>query len=141
MLQPTRRGVRRRVGARARVKPCLRLAVRMIDVKRSLFHVETIYLNRFPFAQYRCTPFHPNRTGLMQRQSIPCDAAARPLKLERLPSVIERIGLSRTTIWRQVKEGTFPAPVKLGPQAVAWPSAAIDEWIERKIRARGGSRD
>lgn len=73
----------------------------------------------------------------MQRQHTRGGIALQPLKLERLPSVMARIGLSRTTIWRQVKEGTFPAPVKLGPQAVAWPSAAIDEWIEQKIHGRG----
>lgn len=70
----------------------------------------------------------------MRHKIIRGDSAPRPLQLERLPSVVARIGLSRTTIWRQVKDGTFPAPVKLSAQAVAWPSSAIDDWIKQKIR-------
>ena len=38
----------------------------------------------------------------------------------RLPKVLEMTGLSRTTVWRYVKAGTFPAPLKLGPRAVGW---------------------
>lgn len=48
----------------------------------------------------------------------------------RLPQVKQRVGLSRTTIYRAVKEGTFPAPIKLGgPRAVGWTSTSIEAWI------------
>jgi len=33
------------------------------------------------------------------------------------------------TLWRWVKLGMFPAPVRLGPNLVAWAKADIDTWI------------
>ena len=51
-------------------------------------------------------------------------------RLLRLPEVRQRVGLSRTEIYRRIKRNTFPSPVRLGPQSRAWDSAAIDRWIE-----------
>ncbi|MES2999746.1 MAG: AlpA family phage regulatory protein [Pseudomonadota bacterium] len=38
--------------------------------------------------------------------------------------------LSRSTIDRRISEGRFPAPVHLGGRASAWPSAAVQDWID-----------
>lgn len=38
-------------------------------------------------------------------------------------------GLSRSTIYHQIKDGKFPAPVPIGDQAVGWPSDVIDQWL------------
>jgi len=57
------------------------------------------------------------------------------LALERLPAVMARTGRSRTSIWRGVREGTFPRPVKIGLRSVAWPAHSIDTWIEAQIAA------
>lgn len=35
-----------------------------------------------------------------------------------------------TTLWRQVKAGQFPQPVKLTPGRVAWPRKAVHEWLD-----------
>ena len=48
--------------------------------------------------------------------------------LVRWPEVHQRTGLSRTTVWRRVNEGSFPAPVKISTQLVAWRSADLDVW-------------
>ncbi|WP_267424798.1 AlpA family phage regulatory protein [Methylobacterium sp. GC_Met_2] len=48
--------------------------------------------------------------------------------LVRWPQVRERIGLSRTTVWRRVNEGTFPAPVRISAQLVAWRASDLDAW-------------
>lgn len=53
--------------------------------------------------------------------------------LLRLPQVIDRVGLRRSSLYRRVAEGTFPAPVKLGVRAVAWDSRAIDAWIAKQL--------
>lgn len=37
--------------------------------------------------------------------------------------------LSRTTIWRMVKRGEFPAPVRLSLGRNGWPKVAIHLWI------------
>jgi prophage regulatory protein len=50
-------------------------------------------------------------------------------KLIRLPVVKERTGKSRTSIYRDIKRGTFPAPVSIGDRAIAWHEAVIEEWI------------
>jgi prophage regulatory protein len=44
----------------------------------------------------------------------------------RLPAVKARTGLSRSTIYLRIKEGTFPAPVSLGSRMVGWPSHEVD---------------
>lgn len=59
-----------------------------------------------------------------------------PPRVERLSSVIARTGLSRTTIWRRAGED-FPAPVRLGPNSIAWVVTEVDAWLQGKIDARG----
>lgn len=51
----------------------------------------------------------------------------------RLPDVLNRTGLSRSTLYRRVDDGTFPAPINLGPRAVGWPESEIQTWIEQRI--------
>ena len=58
----------------------------------------------------------------------------------RMPDVMSRVGLSRTSIWRRVRAGTFPAPIELGANSIGWPENAISEWItSRPFRAYGAT--
>jgi prophage regulatory protein len=57
------------------------------------------------------------------------------ISLLRLPAVRERTGLSRSSIYERVQDGSFPPPVQLGARAVAWASDSIDQWISEKVRA------
>jgi prophage regulatory protein len=57
----------------------------------------------------------------------------------RLPTVKARTGLSRSTIYLRVSDGSFPRPVSLGARAVGWVESDIEEWISRKIRQSRGS--
>lgn len=66
----------------------------------------------------------------------PAPAPGDPLRLERLPVVKRRTGLSRSDLYRRIAAGTFPAPVKLGVRASAWVEIEISEWIESRIAAR-----
>ena len=50
----------------------------------------------------------------------------------RPSEVVARIGLSRTTIWRGVRAGTFPAPLELGRNSIGWPESVIDDWLDRQ---------
>ena len=45
----------------------------------------------------------------------------------RLPAVIARTGLSRSSIYKFVAEGRFPAPSALGARSVGWVEMEIDE--------------
>jgi prophage regulatory protein len=54
--------------------------------------------------------------------------------LLRRRAVEARVGLARSTVYKLVKDGTFPKPVKLtGQRAVAWSSDAVDAWISARI--------
>ena len=52
----------------------------------------------------------------------------------RLPAVKSRTGLSRSTIYLRIKEGTFPTPVSLGARAVGWIDSEIQQWLEEQIK-------
>ena len=60
--------------------------------------------------------------------------------LLRLPHVKARTGLSRSEIYRRITMGEFPAPVKLGERASAWPESEVTAWIHDRIAARDGAR-
>jgi prophage regulatory protein len=47
------------------------------------------------------------------------------LTILRCNQVKERTGLSRSTIYLRIQEGTFPKPVNLGIRAVGWPSGEV----------------
>lgn len=53
----------------------------------------------------------------------------------RLPGVKARTGLSRSTIYLRIKDGSFPTPVSLGPRAVGWPESEIEDWLSNRIRS------
>lgn len=59
-------------------------------------------------------------------------------RLLRLPQVIERTGLGRSSIYEAIRRGAFPAPVALTQTARAWRSHEIDQWIEERTAARNG---
>ena len=53
----------------------------------------------------------------------------------RLPEVKKTTGLSRSTLYARISQGTFPKPVNLGARAVGWIEAEIQEWLQRRIEA------
>jgi prophage regulatory protein len=53
-----------------------------------------------------------------------------PARLLRLPSVLERVPFSKSETYRRMKEGTFPAPIRLGARAVAWLESDIENYIQ-----------
>ena len=54
----------------------------------------------------------------------------------RLPTVKAITGLSRSTIYLRMSEGSFPRQVSLGSRAVGWLASEIDHWIEEKLASR-----
>lgn len=52
-----------------------------------------------------------------------------PDRLLDAKSVMECTTISRTELWRRVKEGEFPAPVKLGTQRIAWRASDVADFI------------
>ena len=60
----------------------------------------------------------------------PIQPRAPPSRMLRFIDVIELTGLSRTTIWRRVRAGTFPAPKKLGANSVGWREQTIVDHLD-----------
>ena len=57
----------------------------------------------------------------------------------RLPAVKARTGLSRSTIYLRISDGSFPASISLGGRAVGWIEAEIQGWLEDRIQASRGN--
>lgn len=65
-----------------------------------------------------------------------------PLRLAMLRrrQVEARTGLSRSTIYLRVAQGSFPRPVGLGGRAVGWLEAEVENWLQQRVAAsRQGS--
>lgn len=67
-------------------------------------------------------------------QTIPTVAIAPavehdPADTLRLPTVRQRTGLGRSTIYRLMNQGQFPSAVQLAPRAVGWRRGDIDAWL------------
>ena len=53
----------------------------------------------------------------------------------RLPEVKAVTGLSKTSIYELVRDKSFPAPVRLGPRAVAWVRSEVRQWALERVHA------
>lgn len=63
------------------------------------------------------------------------------LAILRCKQVQARTGLARSTIYLNIKSGTFPRPVPLGVRAVGWLESEVSEWIAERVRiARGDGK-
>ena len=51
--------------------------------------------------------------------------------------VEERCGLSTSSIYRLMRDGLFPEPIRIGVRAVCWPSSEITTWLTTRPRATG----
>ena len=50
-------------------------------------------------------------------------------RIIRLGTVLDRTGLSRSTLYRKVAEGTFPRQVSISVNGVGWYESAVNRWI------------
>ena len=64
-----------------------------------------------------------------------------PGRFLRLPEVMARTGLSRSTIYVRLEQGRFPRPVSLGGRAVGWIDSEIDEWMSDRVAASRGDAE
>ena len=65
----------------------------------------------------------------------------RPLKVIKLNKVKSLTTLSTASIYRQIKEDSFPKQIKLGERSSAWFYDEIIQWLEdKRIERDGGSQ-
>lgn len=55
------------------------------------------------------------------------------LAIIRRKQVEARTGLSRSTIYARMADGTFPKPVNIGPRAVGWVESEIADWLNTQV--------
>lgn len=57
------------------------------------------------------------------------------IKVLRLPEVRNRTGLSKSSIYLHIKQGSFPRPIPLGVRSVGWLEGDVESWLEQRISA------
>jgi len=50
----------------------------------------------------------------------------------RMPQVLALVPMSRSTLWRNVRDGNFPRPVKLSLRITAWRADDVRGWIDAR---------
>lgn len=69
--------------------------------------------------------------------TTPATASERAV---RIREVMQRVGISRTQIYRLIQRGDFPAPVRLSDRISIWRQKDIDEWLSRHFERLSGTR-
>lgn len=57
---------------------------------------------------------------------MPTEIASRIL---RLKSVLDRTGLSRSTLYRKIERGTFPVQVHISERCIGWRESDVERWL------------
>lgn len=63
------------------------------------------------------------------------------LSILRRKQVEGRTGLSRSTIYLRIQQGTFPRPINLGARAVGWLENEIEAWLVSCLEKRDSGRE
>ncbi|MDF0490187.1 MULTISPECIES: AlpA family transcriptional regulator [Sphingomonas] len=63
-------------------------------------------------------------------------------RIIRLKTVLQRTGLSRSTLYRKIADGTFPRQVSISIHGAGWHESAVQRWIANPAayRANGAER-
>ena len=62
------------------------------------------------------------------------------MRLIKIKEVMEKTSLARATVYKYVKEGTFPQAISIGANRVAWLEEEVDNWILRLLEKRKNSQ-
>jgi len=61
-------------------------------------------------------------------------------RIIRLPAVLARVGISRSSVYAAIARNAFPAPISLGPRSVGWLESDVDAWLDARIDAGRSGR-
>lgn len=59
-----------------------------------------------------------------------------PDRIVRMNTVLARTGLSKSTIYRKIAEGTFPAQLRISINGAGWRESDINRWVADPVRWR-----
>ena len=57
-------------------------------------------------------------------------------RILRLPEVLQKVGLSRSSIYRMINNEEFPAPLRLSSNAIGWFESDVNEWIKSRSKTQ-----
>jgi prophage regulatory protein len=57
----------------------------------------------------------------------------RPSRILRLKAVLERTGLSRSTLYRKIQLGTFPKQLRISTRCAGWRESDVDGWLSNPV--------
>ena len=81
-------------------------------------------------------PWHSNdAVGVLENLMV------KPPRLLRLPAVLDRVGIGRTTLYSWIADARFPAQFRIGVRSVAWDERAVDAWIEERLSENNRAAD
>jgi len=73
------------------------------------------------------------------KTSTPWQRYLKPLKDDRflrISDLVYKVGKSKSQILRDIQEGEFPSPIKVGKKSIAWRQSVVEAWMRyREIEA------
>ena len=54
-------------------------------------------------------------------------------RIIRIKTVLERTGLSRSTLYRKMQDGSFPKSVRISLRCAGWREAAVNTWLHNRL--------
>ena len=88
--------------------------------------------------RYRKPSRERKRTSTARTDQPRDESTRAPTRILRLPEVMARTGLSRTTIYRWRRAGRFPQAVPLGTRCVGFIESELEAWLRERIAQRPG---
>ena len=87
--------------------------------------------------RYKCTACRERSQKPRPRSDPRQITGAQPDALLLTSEVMELAGVSRSGIYRRMTAGTFPRPMKLGVQRVAWRRSDVQRWMAERLLRDG----
>lgn len=56
-----------------------------------------------------------------------------PDRILRLGAVLNRTGLTRSTLYRKIQTGTFPKQVRIATRCTGWRESAVSDWMRNPM--------
>jgi prophage regulatory protein len=51
----------------------------------------------------------------------------------RMPDLRQKVGLSKSQIYKLIQQDEFPEPVKLGKKVSVWIDSEVEEWMSKQV--------
>lgn len=55
------------------------------------------------------------------------------MKILKLQALISKTGLSKSSVYQRISDGTFPEQISLGGRSVGWIESEIDDWLKQQV--------